>query len=198
MTQFDAFEEEFTRALQSDEMPSVDFTERVMAQVAKTPQVKANPPKRVWKIVLSAAACLAIVAVAVPMVFFGAMRAGSAAPETDCAAPAAAEDCAEDCAEEETCYDFAAPTEAPTGSIITANGAAKEKSDVDSSASPEEEEVSVSNPALCARAREMAEEIGAESDGSRYYLTEQQAAALHQAMPELKLPAGGFVLVLEG
>ena len=176
-------------------MPSADFAARVMAQVAKTPQVKAGSSKRTWKIVLTAAACFAVVAAAVPMVFFGTMRAGSAAPAaSDCAAPAAAEDCAE----EEIANVFTAPTETPTESIVSANGEAKSQSDVDSGASPKEEEVAVSNTELCAKARQIAEEIGAEGDGSRYYLTQQQAALLHEAMPELKLPIGGFVLVLEG
>ena len=195
MTQYDAFEEEFATALHTKEMPSADFSARVMAQVAKTPQVKAGSSRRTWKIVLTAAACFAVAAIAVPMVFFGTMRAGSAAPAaSDCAAPAAAEDCAE----EEIANVFTAPTEMPTESIVSANGEAKNQSDVDSGASPKEEEVTVSSTELCAKAREIAEEIGAEGDGSRYYLTEQQAALLHEAMPELKLPIGGFVLVLEG
>ena len=195
MTQYDAFEEEFATALHTEEMPSADFSARVMAQVAKTPQVKAGSSKRTWKIGLTAAACLAVVVIAVPVLFFGTMRAGSAAPESaDCAAPAEAEDCAE----EETCYEFTAPAEAPTESAIAANGAAKVDSDVDSGASPKEEEVVVSNTELCAKAREIAEEMGAEGDGSRYYLTQQQSAVLHEALPELKLPVGGFVLILEG
>ena len=195
MTQYDAFEQALSGALSSEEMPSADFTERVMAQVVQTPQVKAGSSKRTWKIVLTAAACLAVIAVAVPVVFFSTMRAGSAAPESaDCAAPAEAEECAED----DAASDFAMITEAPAESVTAANGEAKGKSDVDSSASPKEEEVAVSNTELCARARETAEELGAEGDGSRYYLTQQQAAVLHEAMPELKLPAGGFVLVLEG
>ena len=195
MTQYDGFEEKFAEALHTEEMPSADFTARVMAQVAKTPQVKAGFSRRTWKIVLTAAACFAVAAIAVPMVFFGTMRAGSAAPAaSDCAAPAAAEDCAE----EEIANVFTAPADSPTGSIVSANGEAKSQSDVDSGASPQEEEISLSNAELCTKAREIAEEIGAEGDGSRYYLTQQQAALLHEAMPELELPTGGFVLVLEG
>lgn len=193
MTQYDGFEQAFSGALSSEEMPSADFTARVMAQVAKTPQVKTASPRRTWKIALTAAACLAVVAVAVPMVFFGTMRAGSAAPKAaDCAAPAAAEDCAE----EEVANDFVFMTETPTESMTAENGAIKEKSDADSGESYEE--VRVSNTDLCQQVREILSEMGLDSDSGSYVLTAEQAAALHEAMPELKLPIGVFALVLEG
>ena len=196
MTQYDAFDEKFNQALRSDEMPSADFTRRVMAQVAQTPQDKSVSSKRTWKIVLTAAACLAVVCVAIPMVFFGNMRAGSAAPESaDCAAPAAAEDCAE----EEVANTFLMKAEeAPAESADAAYGAATNESDVDSSASPQETEVMLSDTVLCQQARELAEELGAEGSDGRYYFTAEQAEVLRQAIPALKLPDGGFVLVLEG
>lgn len=192
MTQFDAFEQKLTDSLQSDEMPSADFTARVMAQVAKTPQVRAGSSKRTWKIVLTAAACLAVVCVAVPVVFFGTMRAGSAAPETasDCAAPAAAEPaCEENAAEGGVVNSFSVT--ADNAAQENAAGAVKNK---DESAA---EEVSVSDAALCQKAREILSEMGLESDSGSYALTAEQGLALHGAMPELKLPAGAFILVLE-
>lgn len=192
MTQFDAFEQKLTDSLQSDEIPSADFTARVMAQVAKTPQVRAGSSKRTWKIVLTAAACLAVVCVAVPVVFFGTMRAGSAAPETasDCAAPAAMEPaCEENAAEGGVVNSFS----------VTADNAAEEEAAgaVKDKAALAAEEVSVSDEALCQKAREILSEMGLESDSGSYALTAEQGLALHGAMPELKLPAGAFILVLE-
>ncbi len=193
MTQFDAFEQRLTDSLHSDEMPSADFTARVMAQVAKTPQVKAAPSQRTWKIALTAAACLVVVCVAIPVVFFGTMRAGSAAPETafDCAAPAAMEPaCEENAAEGGVVNSFS----------VTADNAAEEETagavkNKDESAA---EEVSVSDAALCRQAREVLSEMGLESDSGYYALTAEQGLALHEALPELKLPVGAFVLILEG
>ena len=193
MTQYDGFEQVFSGALSSEEMPAADFTARVMAQVVKTPQVKDGSSRRTWKIVLTAAACLAVVVIAVPVLFFGTMRAGSAAPKSaDCAAPAAAEDCAE----EEVANDFVFMTETPTESMTAENGAIKEKSDADSGEGYEE--VCVSNTDLCQQVREILGEMGLVSDSGYYMLTAEQAAALHEAMPELKLPTGAFALVLEG
>ena len=192
MTQYDAFEQKLTGALRSGEMPSADFTARVMAQVAKTPQVKADPSKRTWKIVLTAAACLAVVVIAVPVLFFGTMRAGSAAPRaaSDCEAPAAMEPaCEEDAAESGVVNSFSVT--ADSAAQENAAGAVKNK---DESA---EEEVSVSDAALCQKAREVLSEMGLESDSGSYVLTAKQGSALLEAMPELKLPEGDFVLILE-
>ena len=193
MTQDHAFEEKFRESLRSDEMPSADFTTRVMAQVAKTPQVKAGSSKRTWKVVLTAAACFAVVAVAVPVVFFGTMRAGSAAPEaaSDCAAPAAAEPaCEENAAEGGVVNSFSVT--ADNAAEEEAAGAVKDKAELAA------EEVTVSDTALCRQAREILSEMGLESDSGTYVLTAEQTAALQEAMPELKLPAGDFILVLEG
>ena len=193
MTQYDGFEQAFSGALSSEEMPSADFTARVMAQVAKTPQVKTASPRRTWKIALTAAACLAVVAVAVPMVFFGTMRAGSAAPKAaDCAAPAeASAACEESAAVNGTVNNFSVTADSAEAEYDNAAGAIKEKNELPT------EEVAVSDTELCAKAREILSEMGLDSDSGSYVLTAEQAAALHEAMPELKLPIGGFVLVLE-
>ena len=197
MTQFDAFEQKLTDSLHSDEMPSADFTARVMAQVTQTPQLQAGSSKRTWKIVLTAAACLAVAAVAVPVLFFGTMRAGSAAPAaSDCAAPAEAEGFEMEAQEDDATNDFAFMTEAPTVGASAENGEIKQKSEADSV--EDFEEVSVSDTALCQRAREILSEIGLESDSGYYVLTAEQGAALHDAIPELKLPEGAFALILEG
>ena len=200
MTQYDAFEQKLTGALQSDEQPSADFTARVMAQVAQTPQLQAGSSKRTWKVILTAAACLAVAAVAVPVLFFGTMRAGSAAPAaaSDCAAPAEEEGFEMEAQEDDATNDFAFMTEAPTtdASASEENGAIKQKSDADSGGYYEE--VNISDTALCQRAREILGEIGLESDSGYYVLTAEQGAALHDAIPELKLPEGTFALILEG
>ena len=190
MTQYDAFEEKFAGALRSDAMPSGDFAARVMAQVAKTPQVRVGSSKRTWKIVLTAAACFAVVAAAVPVVFFGTMRAGSAAPESaDCAAPA---ECEESAAENGTVNSFSVTADSAEAEYDVAANAIKEKSELPA------EEVSVSDAELCAKVREVLPEMGLESDSGTYVLTAEQGEFLHEAMPELKLPAGAFVLILEG
>ena len=78
MKDFDKFDELMRDALASDETPSSDFTRRVMAQVAATPQ--ARPTRRPFpylKVAAAAAACLVLVYVGtLPL----RMRAGSAAP----------------------------------------------------------------------------------------------------------------------
>ena len=198
MTQYDAFEQKLTDALQSDEQPSADFTARVMAQVTQTPQLQAGSSKRTWKIVLTAAACLAVAAVALPVLFFGTMRAGSAAPAaSDCgAAPAEAEGFEAEAQEDDAANDFAFMTEAPTVGASAENGEIKQLSEADSV--EDFEEVSVSDTTLCQRAREILSEIGLESDSGYYVLTAEQGTALHDAMPELKLPKGAFALILEG
>lgn len=194
MTQYDAFEEKFAGALRSDAMPSGDFAARVMAQVAKTPQVKAGSSRRTWKIVLTAAACFAVVAVAVPVVFFGTMRAKSAAPESaDCAAPAEAPaECEESTVENSTVNSFSVTADSAEAEYDIAANAIKEKSELPA------EEVAVSDAELCAKVREVLPEMGLESDSGTYVLTAEQGEFLHEAMPELKLPAGEFVLILEG
>jgi len=192
MTQYDAFEQRLSDALHTGEMPSEGFTARVMAQVAQTPQVKAGSSRQTRKILLTAAACLAVAAIAVPVVFFGTMRAGSAAPESaDCAAPAAAENC-----EEEEVQEFTMMAE-ESKETANSNDAETDQTGVESGADPTEE-VAVSNTELCAEARKILSGMGLESDSGYYSLSAQQVEALHEAMPELELPAGPFVLILEG
>ena len=197
MTQYDAFEEKFAAALQSDEMPAADFTARVMAQVAKTPQVKAGTSQRGWKIALTAAACAAVVAIAVPVVFLGTMRAGSAAPEAaDCAAEAPA-------AMEPACEEEAADGRVTNGFSITAdsaeeNGIAAGGTVASQKASDPTGVFPIADEVLCRQVREVLSEMGIESDSNTYFLTAEQAATLHEAMPELVLPEGDFTLVLEG
>ena len=194
MTAYDAFEEKFAGTLHSSEMPSADFAARVMAQVVKTPQVKAGSPRRSWKIVLTTAACLVVACIAVPFVFFGTMRAGSAAPETaDCAAPAEAPAaCEEGVADNGIVNNFMLTTKDAEATYDAAAGARKEESE---SAA---EQIHVSDTVLCAMAREILCEMGFSSDSGTYALTAEQTATLHQAMPELKLPVDACLLVLEG
>lgn len=63
---FDSFEKDLRDALASEDLPSAGFTDRVMASVAETPQQKKTPPAyRRW--LVSAAACLAVAAVLLPL-----------------------------------------------------------------------------------------------------------------------------------
>lgn len=85
MTQqpFDSMDKLLREALESDAMPPSDLTDRIMAQVAKTPQgdVHAAPRKtnyRKW--LVSAAACLIIVGAALPLALQG--RADQASSDT--------------------------------------------------------------------------------------------------------------------
>lgn len=203
MTPYDSFERNLADALRSDEMPSADFAERVAAQVCRTPQMKSASPERRGRLALTVAACLAMAALAVPMVFFTATRADSAAPQ--------AADCA---VAEETCdagagtYDTLTPDykakkesvaeteerETPMPTSPAENGAAV-KSDTDEYDG--KTTVHVSDTALCRQAREILSEMGMESDSGFYILTAEQAAALREAIPALELPVGALVLVLE-
>lgn len=70
MTQqpFDPMDKLLREALESDALPPADLTDRIMAQVAATPQNAAprkKSPYRRWMI--SAAACLVVAAAAIPL-----------------------------------------------------------------------------------------------------------------------------------
>ena len=55
-------------ALESDALPPADLTDRIMAQVAATPQNAARRKKNpYWKWMVSAAACLVVAAAAIPL-----------------------------------------------------------------------------------------------------------------------------------
>ena len=70
MTQqpFDPVDKLLREALESDARPPADLTDRIMAQVAATPQNAARRKKNpYWKWMVSAAACLVVAAAAIPL-----------------------------------------------------------------------------------------------------------------------------------
>ena len=70
MTQqpFDPMDKLLREALESDALPPADLTDRIMAQVAATPQNAARRKKNpYWKWMVSAAACLVVAAAAIPL-----------------------------------------------------------------------------------------------------------------------------------
>lgn len=70
MTQqpFDPMDKLLREALESDALPSADLTDRIMAQVAATPQNAVRRKKNpYWKWMVSAAACLVVAAAAIPL-----------------------------------------------------------------------------------------------------------------------------------
>ena len=70
MTQqpFDPMDKLLREALESDALPSADLTDRIMAQVAATPQNAARRKKNPYgKWMVSAAACLVVAAAAIPL-----------------------------------------------------------------------------------------------------------------------------------
>ena len=88
MTQqpFDSMDKLLREALASDALPPADLTDRIMARVAETPQHKAAPARNRRLKWLAAAACLAIVGAALPMVLHS-QSAPQDAASNDCAAP---------------------------------------------------------------------------------------------------------------
>ena len=88
MTQqpFDPMDKLLREALASDALPPADLTDRIMARVAETPQHKAVPARKRRLKWLAAAACLAIVGAALPMVL-PSQSAPQDAASNDCAAP---------------------------------------------------------------------------------------------------------------
>ena len=88
MTQqpFDPMDKLLREALASDVLPPADLTDRIMARVAETPQHKAAPARKRRLKWLAAAACLAIVGAALPMVLHS-QSAPQDAASNDCAAP---------------------------------------------------------------------------------------------------------------
>lgn len=70
MTQqpFDPVDKLLREALESDALPPADLTDRIMAQVAATPQNAARRKKNPYrKWMISAAACLVVAAAAIPL-----------------------------------------------------------------------------------------------------------------------------------
>ena len=88
MTQqpFDPMDKLLREALASDALPPAGLTDRIMARVAETPQHKAAPARKRRLNWLAAAACLAIVGAALPMVLHS-QSAPQDAASNDCAAP---------------------------------------------------------------------------------------------------------------
>lgn len=83
---FDPMDKLLREALASDALPPTDLTDRIMARVAETPQHKAAPARKRRLKWLAAAACLAIVGAALPMVLHS-QSAPQDAASNDCAAP---------------------------------------------------------------------------------------------------------------
>lgn len=111
MTQqpFDPMDKLLREALASDALPPAGLTDRIMARVAETPQHKAASARKRRLKWLAAAACLAIVGAALPMV----LRSQSApqdAASNDCAAPP-----------DTNYYTSVAPTEGDPDGLNTAD-----------------------------------------------------------------------------
>lgn len=185
--EFDDFEQRLSDALQSDEMPSPEFTSRVMAQVRETPQEKKStsmPKVKIWQV----AACAAVVLLAVPVFRLTTMRCGSAAPAA--AADCAAEECApaEAPAEGGAVYGFSA---------AETQSAQNDKMEVNSAANVQQTVVTVSDPGLVKAAGAWLEEMGYADDGG-YVLSAEEAVELNRAVPGLDLPVCTVQLILEG
>ena len=198
METFDPFEEKLQKSLQSDEMPSPDFSARVMAQVRQTPQEaavsqKAMPKIKIWQ----SAACAALVIVAFPVLRLTTMRAGSAAPRMAAAADCAAtEECAAPAECEPKCKE--APAAEAGGSV---NGAVIDifptaQYDMSQSLNGEQTTVTVYDTALAQELRQWLSERGYVDDGG-YVLSSEEVQALKEAFPEMQLPDGTVQLILE-
>lgn len=216
MKDFDKFDELLRDALASDETPSSDFTRRVMAQVAATPQTRpTRRPLPYLKVAAAAAACLVLVYVGtLPL----RMRAGSAAPKNQAystattdsaaaeAAPEAAEMPDETAGSAEDNYSFATDNglEASLRQESAANDALASASQKAAAVgyrlevSQREDCVTVcrlTTPAGCAAAELWLAEQGFADDGG-YVLHAVDVAAMNEALPGLSLPEGDCVLIL--
>lgn len=111
MTQqpFDPMDKLLREALASDALPPAGLTDRIMARVAETPQHKAAPARKRRLKWLAAAACLAIVGAALPMVLHS-QSAPQDAASNDCAAPP-----------DTNYYTSTAPTEGDPDGLNTAD-----------------------------------------------------------------------------
>lgn len=215
MNDFDKFDEMMRDALVSDETPSSDFTRRVMAQVAATPQER--PRRRAFpylKVAAAAAACLVLVYVGtLPL----RMRAGSAAPKAaystatgDSAAAEAAPEAAE--MPDETAggtaenYDFSTDNgleaslrqESDTNDALASASQKAAAVGYRLEVSQREDGVTVcrlTTPAGCAAAELWLAEQGFADDGG-YVLHAVDVAAMNEALPGLSLPEGDCVLIL--
>ena len=212
MNDFDKFDEMMRDALVSDETPSSDFTRRVMAQVAATPQERLQ--RRAFpylKVAAAAAACLVLVYVGtLPL----RMRMGSAAPQaaysTDSAAmeaaPEAAEMPDETAGGTEDSYGFAADNsleaslreESGTNDALASASQKAAAIGYRVEVSTREDGVTVcrlTTPAGCAAAELWLAEQGFADDGG-YVLHAVDVAAMNEALPGLSLPEGDCVLIL--
>lgn len=111
MTQqpFDPMDTLLREALASDALPPAGLADRIMARVAETPQHKAAPARKRRLKWLAAAACLAIVGAALPMVLHS-QSAPQDAASNDCAAPP-----------DTNYYTSTAPTEGSPDGLNTAD-----------------------------------------------------------------------------
>lgn len=116
-TGFDPLDKELREALACDAVPSADFTDKVMARAAATPQASARPAayKR-W--LMTAAACLVIAVMAVPLLQGGVSNSADGA-----AADTAGNETAMPYADEEVLQENTSLTTTPANS-------AKQRDDV--------------------------------------------------------------------
>ena len=212
MTYEDPMDAIIHEALQGDEKPSADFTEKVMEQIAHTPQKQAVPRK---KIIVSAAACAAVLVVALPILRLSALRMGKSAA-ADCDAACVTDECvAEDsaAAAESPAGAPAAPTvdESLTVFNSTADGGVSYDSEMGKQKAAGEAQKSLKathraaitiDPELCGNVRAWLEENGfppaAEEQQIEFDLTSEQTAALQQAFPDLVLPDDACTVFLGG
>lgn len=106
---FDPMDKLLREALANDALPPADLTDRIMARVAETPQHKAAPARKRRLKWLAAAACLAIVGAALPMVLHS-QSAPQDNASNDCAAPP-----------DTNYYTSVAPTEGDPDGLNTAD-----------------------------------------------------------------------------
>ena len=191
---FDVFETRLNRALEGKEEPAPDFAARVMAQVCQTPQEKSGKTamgKKWWPL---AAACAALVVIAIPFFRIATMKAGAAAPmmAADCATEecAPAENCMEGMAvveESDICEEPASQRNDVAAAYSYSKG--KEAQEDDGW------ETVVVSPDLAVQVRAWLEENGYVDDGG-YLLSARETEDLNEAVPELHLPDCTVQLIL--
>lgn len=127
MTNFDPLDTLLRDALESDAVPTPDFTDKVMRRVATVPQEK-KLPRRYARWLVSAAACVVLVGAALPLLQGGNSADGAAYNNTggvDTAMPYVNDEAYDDTVAD--CESTEQAPALPTDGAMAADGAAPEQ-----------------------------------------------------------------------
>lgn len=190
-TGFDPLDKELREALACDAVPSADFTDHVMARVAATPQESARPAASYKRWLMTAAACVVIAAMAVPLLHGGASNRADGAAVAD----TAGNDTAMPYADEEIMQENTALTTTPATNTKQREDGSDDFADVDGEA-PQSAESAVTaeleNVAALLAQRGYTLEIVAATDTAVQVAVMEEDDGAQQALYDAMCD-GGFV-----